>query len=86
MSEALSIQLPNAPIAQIADLIRRDWKNPSPHALPYIQAMSQLPSIHSKYFLDDGKAIILYFLANAGTWHGETARLVKAELKRRVGD
>ena len=28
--------------------------------------------------------ILRYFLANAGTWRGETAREVKAEIKRRL--
>ena len=86
MSTALAIQLPTAPIAQIADLARRDWKNISPCAVPYLRAMSQLSSIEDVYFADDGRSIVLYFLANASGWRGDTARQVKAELKRRLGD
>ena len=37
------------------------------------------------YGYDSGDTIVRYFLANAGTWRGETARQVKAELRRRVG-
>ena len=86
MPTALTIQLPTAPIAQIANLIRRDWKNISPYAVPYLRAMSQLSSIENMYFADDGRSIVLYFLANASGWRGDTARQVKAELKRRLGD
>ena len=81
--EALKIQLPQAPIAQIANIIYRDWKNMSPSALPYVKAMLHLSSDTDKYYADSAQSICLYFLANAGTWRGETARLVKAELKRR---
>ena len=82
--EILKAQLPTAPLSQIADVIRRDWKNINYAAKPYLAVMLTLPTIHSRYGLDDGKGIVLYFLANAGTWRGETARLVKAELNRRV--
>ena len=85
MPSALELQLPTAPIAQLANLIKRDWKNISPYAVPYLKAMSHLSSVDDNYFADDGRSVVLYFLSNAGAWRGETARLVKAELKRRVG-
>lgn len=83
--DALRTQLPTAPIAQIADVIRRTWERPSPYALPYLKAMFHLTSMSSTYGADDAKSIILYFLSNAAGYRGETARLVKAELKRRCG-
>ena len=79
----IASQLSNAPLAQIGNLIRRDWKNMSPSALPYVKAMCQLSSINDQYFADDGKSIVLYFLSNAAGWRGEVAKLVKAELKSR---
>lgn len=85
MPTALALQLPTAPIAQLANLVRRDWKNISPHAVPYLRVMGQLSSVDDNYLAEDGRSIVLYFLSNAGAWRGETARLVKAELKRRVG-
>jgi hypothetical protein len=33
------------------------------------------------YGADDARGIVMYFLANAGTWRGENARRIKAELK-----
>jgi hypothetical protein len=69
------------PLFQIAAEIRADWKNPYFGAVPYLSAMSTLSDVREKYIYDDGKSIVLYFLANAGTWRGETARRVKAELK-----
>lgn len=83
--QALAAQLPGAPIAQIADIIRRDWKPMNYAAVPYVQAMLTLPTIESSYGADDGKGIVLYFLSNASTWRGPVAKLVKAELKKRVG-
>lgn len=51
------------------------------HARPYLEAMHQLNSIEDKYYLDSAKSIVRYFLANASTWRGETARRIKLELK-----
>ena len=69
----------------IANEIRNDWKKVSPYAEPYLAAMSQLESINEKYYLDDASSVVLYFLANAGGWRGETARRIKKELKEMVG-
>lgn len=72
------------PLYEIAREIRRDWKPVHYTARPYLDAMASLESIHDKYIMDDGKSIVLYFLSNAATWRGETARRIKAELKAMV--
>ena len=82
--DTIAIQLSNAPIAQIADVIRRNWEKPSPYALPYLKAMFKLSSMSDTYMADDAESIILYFLSNAASYRGPVARLVKAELNRRV--
>ena len=69
------------PLYRIAADIRRDWTKPFFGAVPYIDAMSSLDSIDDMYYFDDARSIVLYFLANAGTWRGETAKRIKAELK-----
>lgn len=69
-------------LREIANEIAADWKNPHYSALPYLQAMRTLNSIEDNYFLDSGKSIVCYFLANAATWKGETARRIKKELKK----
>ena len=46
--------------------------------------MDDIVDIKDKYFFDDGKDIVLYFLANAQTWRGEVARSIKKELKSRL--
>lgn len=66
---------------EIAYEIRADWKKPYFGAVPYLDAMSQLNTIDDSYYADDAKTVVLYFLANAQTWRGETARRIKAELK-----
>lgn len=66
---------------EIASEVREDWKKLSPHAEPYLDAMSQLSEVGQLYGYDSGDSIVRYFLANAGTWRGEAARRIKAELK-----
>lgn len=72
------------PIYEIAYEIRRDWKKPYFGAAPYLDAMCSLNSVTDNYIHDSGKSIVLYFLSNASTWRGETAKRVKAELKAMV--
>ena len=43
-----------------------------------------LSNISDSYYLDSGEGVVLRFLANAGTWRGETAKRVKLELKAMV--
>lgn len=69
------------PLYTIAREIRKDWKNVSPYAAPYLNAMSCLETISENYGFDSGRSIVSYFLANAGSWRGETAKRIKAELK-----
>ena len=69
------------PIHEIALEIRADWKNIYFGAKPYLDAMGSLESIDDSYGWDSADTIVRYFIANAGTWRGETARRVKAELR-----
>lgn len=74
------------PLYEIAQEIRRDWTATSKNgiyfgAVPYLDAMSSLDKPTDKYGYDSGNSIILYFLSNASTWRGDTAKRVKAELK-----
>lgn len=68
-------------LSTIANEISEDWTKPYFGAVPYLQAMADLQTVDSKYGYDDGRSIVLYFLANATSWRGEVARRVKAELK-----
>ena len=72
------------PLFEIAREIRKDWKNVSYCAAPYLNAMSCLNSVDDNYLFDSGRSIVSYFLANAGSWRGETAKRIKAELKAMV--
>ena len=71
-------------LAQIARLIQQDWKKVNYAAAPYLDAMRQLQSVDDAYMYDSGRSIVRYFLGNAGTWRGEVARAIKAELNRRL--
>ena len=86
-TELLAKQLLTAPIAQIADVVRRDWKNISAAgyaAVPYLRAMLTLGDMSGSYGMDSAKDVVLYFLCNAQAWRGPVARVVKAELNKRV--
>lgn len=72
------------PIYEIALEISRDWKKPYFGAVPYLDAMRSLNSVTDSFYQDSAKSVVLYFLSNANTWRGETAKRVKAELKSMV--
>jgi hypothetical protein len=71
----------NRSLSTIAMEIRKDWKKPYFGAVPYLQAMMCLNSVNDYYGFDDGKSIVLYFLANASSWRGDVAKRIKAELR-----
>lgn len=68
-------------LREITSEIKKLWNPMSPYARPYFNAMLELESINDRYMYDSGKSIVLYFLANAGSWRGEDARRIKKELK-----
>lgn len=73
------------PIHAIAREVRADWKKPYFGAVPYLDAMGYLERISDPYMCDSGESIVRYFLANSGTWRGDTAKRIKAELKELCG-
>ena len=73
------------PLYQIASEIRRTWPKVYFGAKPYLEAMASLDKVTDNYGQDSGKSIVAYFLANAGTWRGEDAKRIKAELKKMAG-
>lgn len=75
----------NRPLYEIARDIRNDWKKPYFGAKPYLDAMATLDSVEDNYGWDSAKNIVLYFLSNASTWRGDTAKAIKKELKAMVG-
>ena len=81
MQDAFGKIVDHRPLYRIAGDIARDWTNASIHALPYINAMRELSSIDDDYYHDTAQDVVLRFLCNAGSWRGETAKRIKAELK-----
>lgn len=74
------------PLHEIAHEIREDWAKPYFGAVPYLEALAELSDIGERYYLDSASSVVRYFLSNATTWRGETARRIKAELKAMLGD
>ena len=84
-AETQPADLVSLPLYTLASAIRRDWRNVHFGAVPYLGAMQGLDSVDGGgYGVDSARSIVNYFLCNAGTWRGPVAKLVKAELKRRV--
>lgn len=73
----------NAPrsLSTIAGEIQRSWHKVYFGAVPYLSAMASLDTLDDTYGYDSAKDIVRYFLSNAGTWRGDDARRLKAELK-----
>lgn len=72
----------NRSISSIARDIKRVWVKPYFGAVPYLDAMLSLNTINDKYFEDDAEMIVAYFLANASTFRGNDAKILKQELKQ----
>jgi hypothetical protein len=76
------------PLYEIAREIRQNWKKNisgtdlNYAARPYLEAMESLDKINDNYGWDSGKSIVAYFLGNANSWRGDTAKRVKAELNK----
>ena len=68
-------------LSVIARDICKDWPKVNYAAKPYLCAMQTMGDIRESYGYDSGKSIVLYFLSNASSWRGETAKRIKAELK-----
>jgi hypothetical protein len=83
--QELTSKLPTMTISQIARIIAKDWGNKVYFgAKPYLQAMFYVDNLSDRYGLEDGKTQVIYFLSNASTWRGETAKAVKKELNKRL--
>jgi len=72
-------------LSEIAREIKSDWTKVYFGAVPYLDAMRSLNSINDMYYSDSAKSIVLYFLGNAQSWRGETAKRIKLELKKLAG-
>jgi hypothetical protein len=56
------------------------WQIRFAQTYPYVCAMRNLNTLEDIYHFDKATDIVNYFLANASTWRGETARRIKKEL------
>jgi hypothetical protein len=74
------------PLHDIAAEIKANWPKIHYAAVPYLEAMRELDSIRGQYGADSARSVVAYFLANAGSWRGDVARRVKAELKGMLKD
>ena len=65
---------------EIGDDIFRDWTKPNFGAVPYLEAMRGLSNLGDYYGADSATSVVAYFLSNASTWKGATAKRIKKEL------
>jgi hypothetical protein len=73
------------PLHVIARDIYQAWPKVNYAAKPYLEAMRDLSSINDRYGYDDARSIVLYFLSNASSFRGDTAKILKLELKTIAG-
>lgn len=75
-------------LSTIAHEIEADWskigKGINYAAKPYLDAMKSIDQVSDKYGLDSGRSVVLYFLSNAASYRGDTAKRLKAELKAMI--
>lgn len=72
-------------ISEIAKEIVAAWPKPNYAAIPYLDAMLQIHGdVNTMYYAESGRSIVSYFLCNAGSFRGEDAKRIKAELKKMV--
>ena len=71
-------------VCEIAREIRGNWPKVNYAAEPYLSAMETIGGINEMYYADTAKSIVGYFLANATSWRGETAKRIKVELKEMI--
>ena len=76
------------PLSAVAREIQRDYdaKGKPLHyaAAPYVLAMSHLGSMSDRFYEDSAESVVMYAVSNLGSWRGEVAARVKAELKAAV--
>lgn len=86
LTDYTSKKLSELSIAEIADIIRKDWRKTKgkvhEFAVPYVDAMSCMEKITDTYIAESGKTIVAYFLSNASTWQGATAKEIKTYLNK----
>ena len=80
LSQVRHAQPKPRPLYAIANEIMKDWQDIYFGAVPYLRAMRSLSTIDDKYGENSARSIVNYFLANAQTWRGDTARQIKKEL------
>jgi hypothetical protein len=83
------VEVAPRPLSVIAAEIAADWRPVWFGAVPYVRAMLELDStvntLRSTFYgADRADEIVQRFLGNAGTWKGDTARRIKAELRARL--
>ncbi|WP_181785672.1 hypothetical protein [Streptomyces phytophilus] len=71
-------------LSEIAAEISSDWTRPYFGAVPYLTAMAKLSAVTDDHGAEPAAGIVRYFLANAQTWRGETARRIKSELNAMI--
>ena len=72
------------PLYEVAMEIKKDWAKVNFGAEPYLNALLCLNKPEDSYGVEDGKTQIIYFLSNANSWKGETAKRIKKELNAMI--
>jgi len=76
------------PLAEVAAVVRLDLRRQGKPvyfaAVPYVGAMGSMWSMKDRFGADSAEEVVVRLLGNLGSWRGEVAQRVKAELKGAV--
>jgi hypothetical protein len=78
------------PLYDVAAEIRSDFRyqgKPLYYAAkPYIEAMDGMTDMTDRFYEDSAVSVVTYAVSNLGSWRGEVATRVKAELRAALAD
>lgn len=78
------------PLYEVAAEIQRDYRRQGKPvyfaAVPYVGALGALSSLDDRYYEDSAEEVVIRLLGNLGSWRGEVASRVKAELRAALAD
>jgi hypothetical protein len=78
------------PLYEVAAEIKRDYRSQGKPlyfaAVPYVEAMGQMDGMSDRFYEDSAVSVVTYAVSNLGSWRGEVATRVKAELKAALAD
>lgn len=82
----LPTKLSGMSIKEIAQFIIDDWGKQGSVPRTYLEPMLEINSLDEMCFAEPATFVVGYFLGNSSGWRGDTAKVVKKHLEKRLSD